>query len=201
LEELVSEGILIVIPTLKKELGESVGRMALATAGCSVPVRVVVVHDVKRQGFTKTVNIGMRQVKVSEDVCLLNDDVTQFQWNWLEILRQVLYSNSKYGLTGPSGNCGVPQIAQAGLGGSGVEALPHISFWCVLMKRSMLDDLGLLDEAYIHYNSDSEYCVRMQRSGWLAIWVKSVWLKHTKHGSGKKTKWRDHDIRVYRDRK
>lgn len=191
--------IYIIIPTLNKQLGYSIGRMAQATAGC--PSTLIVMHDTKRQGFTKTVNDGIRKAPSHADICLLNDDVTWYQWGWLEIQRRVLYSNSTYGLTGPSGDCGAVPIKYGVLGDYGSMAVGHISFWCVLMKRAMLDSIGLLDEAFIHYNSDSWYCVMMKRTGWKAIWVKSVWLKHKKHGSGKIVKWREHDIAEYRKRK
>jgi len=189
--------ITIIIPTLTKALGDSVGQMAKATAGC--PVEVLVVHDTKRQGFTKTVNRGIRQAPAENDICLLNDDISWFQWGWLAILRRALYLHSESGLVGPTGDCGAKRIAAGRLGGSGTEVMGHISFWCVLMKREMLDVIGLLDPSFIHYNSDSWYCVQVKRSPrWNSVWVKSVFLVHNKHGSGKIAKWRTHDIEVYR---
>lgn len=196
--------IAIIIPTLNKKLGDSIGKMALATAGCTVQVEVIVVHDAKREGFTKTVNRGITLASANADICLLNDDVTWFQWEWLEILRRVLYSNKSYGMTGPSGDCGAIPIRDGLLGDFGILEVGHLSFWCVLIKRAALNKVspgGLLDEEFIHYNSDSWCCVIMRRAGWKLIWVKSIFLKHTKHGSGKIAKWRDHDIKVYRGRR
>lgn len=193
----MSRGITIVIPTLDKSKGRDTGKLALATAGCSVPVRVLVSHDRKRQGFTKTANQGMRAAGSQDDVCLLNDDVLEFQYGWLEILRKVLYSNKRYGLSGPSGACGAAPMNQGRPGQVGTKVVRQISFWCVLMKREMLDKLGLLDEAFIHYCSDNWYCYVMKQKGWKCIWAKAVFLVHQKHGSGLQTKWRDHDRKVY----
>jgi len=193
----MSRGIAIAIPTLNKAKGEDTGKLALATAGCSVSVRVLVSHDSKRQGFTKTANQGMRAAKVTEDICLLNDDVTEFQYGWLEILRKVLYSNKKYGLSAPSGASAAVPMKNGRRGQTGTQVVRQASFWCVLLKREMLNQLGLLDEAMIHYCSDNWFCEVMRRKRWLCVWAKAVFLVHQKHGSGMQLKWRDHDRKVF----
>ena len=189
--------IAIVIPTLNKAKGQDTGKLALATAGCSVPVRVLVSHDKKRQGFTKTANQGMRAASKDEDICLLNDDITEFQFGWLEILRQVLYSNKMYGLSAPGGACAAAPMNQGHHGQIGTQVVRQASFWCVLLKREMLNKLGLLDEAFIHYCSDNWYCQVMRRKGWKCVWAKAVFLVHQHHGSGFQGKWRNHDRKVY----
>lgn len=193
----MSRGITIVIPTLDKPKGRDTGRLALATAGCSVPVTVLVSHDSKQQGFTKTANQGMRAASLKDDICLLNDDVLEFQYGWLEILRQVLYSNKRYGLSGPSGACGAAPMNRGKPGQVGTQVVRQISFWCVLMKREMLNKLGLLDEAFFHYCSDNWYCHVMKQKGWQCVWAKSVFLVHQKHGSGLRAEWRSQDRKEY----
>ena len=188
--------IAIVIPTLDKAKGEDTGKVALATAGCSVPVRVLVSHDREGQGFTKTINQGIRASDPSEDICLLNDDIREFQYGWLEILRQVLYSHKRYGLSCPSGKCAASPMKHGPRGQVGTQVVRQASFWCVLMKRDMLNDLGLLDEAFIHYCSDNWYCEVMRRKGWKCVWAKAVFLVHQTHGSGFQGKWRAHDRKV-----
>jgi GT2 family glycosyltransferase len=189
--------IAVVIPTLDKVKGKDTGKLALATAGCSVPVRVLISYDSKGQGFTKTANQGIRAADDIEDICLLNDDVLEFQYGWLEILRKVLYSNERYGLSGPSGACGAAPMNTGRRGQVGFEVVKQISFWCVLMKREMLNQLGLLDPAFIHYCSDNWYCHLMRQRGWKCVWVKAVFLVHRKHGSGMQSKWRAHDRKEY----
>ena len=189
--------IAIVIPTLDKAKGEDVGHLALISAGCKVPVRVIVSHDSNRQCFTKTVNAGIRKAKPTEDICLLNDDVSDFQHGWLEILRRVLYSNARYGLSGPSGKSAAAPMKDGKPGQTGTQVVPQISFWCVLMKRKMLNELGLLDEVFIHYCSDNYYCYIMRKKNWKCVWAKAVYLKHRGHGSGIPGKWRTHDRKIY----
>ena len=96
--------IAIVIPTLDATRGERTGELALQKAG--IEARLIVSAG-PRRGFTKTVNDGIRQTK-NGDVCILNDDVIEFSSEWLAILHRVLYSNSKYGLAGPSGKSSTP---------------------------------------------------------------------------------------------
>jgi len=192
--------IAIVIPTLDLARGQDTGKLAQVTAGCSVPVRVIVVHDEHRQGFTKTVNEGIRQAP-GEDVCLLNDDILRFQLGWLEILRRALYSNSRFGIAGPSGLSASHPAGKAGPGLFGVEEVKQLSFWCVLLRRKMLDELGLLDEAFTHYCSDTWYCEVMREKRWACVWARSAYLEHRHHGSGIPGKWKQHDREIYFKRK
>ncbi|MGD8501657.1 MAG: hypothetical protein PVJ86_13480 [Phycisphaerales bacterium] len=189
--------ITIVIPTLDAELGAKTGAAALAMAGCHVPVHLVVSHDKVCQGFTKTVNDGIRQVSATHDICLLNDDVSNFPASWLEIMRRVLYSNKRFGLSCPTGASAAAPMSAGTIGMRGTQVVRQVSFWCVLIKRAVIDDIGLLDEAMIHYCSDNWYCDLMHKRGWKCVWAKAVYLKHRQHGSGMKTEWRDHDRRIY----
>jgi len=63
----------------------------------------------------------------------------------------------------------------------------------VLVRRQVIADIGLLDERFIHYCSDNEYCQRAKRRHWLSVWIKDVYLEHKHHGSGLRTTWRNHD--------
>ena len=186
--------IAIVIPTLSAKRGRDTGRLAQATAGCET--RLLVINGPKR-GFTKTVNDGLRQLEPNEDVCILNDDIDRFHHGWLAAMQRALYKNKRYGIVGPSGhNAGVTR--EGVLGMSGLEVVKQLSFWCVLLKRKMFDELGLLDERFIHYASDNEYCMRATRAGWKCVWIKDVYLYHQHHGSGLIQKWKSHDHAILR---
>jgi len=193
-------GIAIVIPTLDKEKGESAGSLALATSRCDVPVRVIVSHDEKGQGFTKTVNTGMRQAP-DEDICLLNDDILEFQYGWLEILRQILYIDPRYGIVGPSGRSASAPASKGAPGQFGSQEVGQLSFWCVLVKREVIDEVGLLDEVFIHYCSDTWYCRVAREKNWKCVWAKAVYLKHRHHGSGIPGEWKLHDRKIYAERR
>ena len=185
--------IAIIIPTLDRERAEATGRLALLSAGCDARL---IISDGPERGFTKTVNDGLRQT-TNEDVCILNDDVTRFQHGWLATLQRALYSKSRYGIVGPSGKSAA-KSRDGRIGMSGLEELRQLSFWCVLIRRAVIKEIGILDERFIHYCSDNEYCLRAHRKRWKCVWVKSVYLEHKHHGSGLRGKWKQHDQHILR---
>ena len=191
--------IAIIIPTLSKERGQSTGKLALATAGDCQAV-LIVSHDPNRTGFSKTCNRGIRQAPEGSDICLLNDDVTKFHHGWLATLQRALHSNSKFAIVGPSGGSKTSPMCKGKLGMRGLQAVRHLPFWCVLIKASIIKKVGLLDEAFIHYGSDSWYCDVVRKKGFKCIWVRDVYLEHQRHGSKLISKWRKRDQALYRKR-
>lgn len=186
--------ILIVIPTLDPEQGNETGRRAQISAACDM--RLIVVHDEKGQGFTKTANRGLRQRRPNEDVCLLNDDVGPFIYGWLRILSEALKADRARGIVGPSGKSA--GIAKTGrLGDWGTHTAGMLPFWCVLINHRLLDHMGYLNEELIHYSSDTLYCYRAIRAGWQIEWVKSVFLWHQHEGSGFREAWRKKDHETF----
>lgn len=187
--------ILIVIPTLNPDQGLDIGRRAQASAACDT--RLVVAHDEKGQGFTKTANQGLRQRKPGEDICLLNDDITTFIYGWLKVLDHVLHANPQRGIVGPSGKSAGP--AKAGqLGGYGTQAVYMLPFWCVLINHRLLDQIGYLNEELIHYSSDTLYCHHAKTNGWKVEWIRSVYLWHQHEGSGFRKLWRKRDSETFK---
>lgn len=186
--------IAIVIPTLDQAKGELAGALALASAGCEA--RIIVVSGEPR-GFTKTVNEGIAQT-TTEDICVLNDDIKKFQPNWLLDLSKGLYSNPYYGIIGPGGKSATAPASHGRPGMKGYEECEQVSYWCVLLKREMLDKLGVLDERFIHYCSDNEYNIRARKAGWRVVWDRSVYLEHEHHGSGLRREWLKLDQETFR---
>ena len=155
--------ILIVIPTLDPDQGLDVGYRAQISAGCDT--RLAVVHDTKPDGFTKTVNRGLRQRGPGEDVCVLNDDITTFTYGWLKILTAALRADPRRGIVGPSGKC-AGSTRGGKLGEFGIYPVAMAPFWCVLIRYEVLDQLGHLNEELIHYSSDTLFCYEARRAGW-----------------------------------
>jgi len=184
----------IIIPTLDHVTGASTGSLALLTAGCDA--RLLVVNGPQR-GFTATVNDGLARARADADVCILNDDIHWFTHGWLEILRRALYSNARYGLACPTGKSRTAPMAKAHIGGTGIEPVNCIPFWCVLIRHAVLAQIGPLDSRYIHYASDNDYCDRAAAAGWQSIWVRDVYLEHQAHGSGFIHEWVKHDHEIY----
>ena len=172
--------IAIIIPTLDEAAAADVGRLALVNAGTDARL---IVSAGPRRGFTKTVNDGLRQLEPGEDALLLNDDVSGFFFGWLATLERALYRNDRTGIVGPSGKSNTTPSCHGRPGMVGREKVVQVPFWCALIRRACLDDVGLLDEAYIHYGSDNQYCADARRRGWRIVWCKDVYLEHRKHGS------------------
>ena len=189
--------ITILIPTLDADIANATGRLAVLTAGCDATLLVV---DGPKRGFTLTVNEGLRQIP-DGDVCVLNDDILQFYPGWLGALSRALHSAPDIGIVGPSGNSHTQPMAFGKLGETGLEDVHHLPWWCVLLKRAALESVGLLDEGYIHYASDSDWCDRAALAGWRVTWARDVFLLHRGHGSKLQSAWAKADARRYQQRR
>jgi GT2 family glycosyltransferase len=187
--------ICIIIPTLDKEKAENVGKLAQLSAG--LDTRLEIVYETEARGFTKAVNRGLKRTLPTEDVCLLNDDVYRFPYSWLAVLREALYTEQHYGIAVPSGDC-ASSMKNGIIGGSGLQVVNTVPFWSALIKRDVIEKLGFLDEEFIHYSSDTWYCIEARRAGWRSLWVKSVYLWHEHEGSGFRTEWRANDSNVFK---
>jgi len=189
--------ITIVIPTVHPDEAAETARLAELTAGHTC--KTVIVHDAKGDGFSRTVNRGWM---LSEgDTMILNDDIEWFSYNWLDTLQRALYDDESYGIVGPSGKSSTKPMCYGWAGQGGLEIVDHLPFWCVLVKRDVVDQIGYLDEAFIHYGSDNYYCKMAAKAGYKTVWVRDVFLKHTHHGSGLIFEWKEHDDLVWASKK
>ncbi|MFQ5434808.1 MAG: glycosyltransferase family 2 protein [Anaerolineae bacterium] len=48
----------------------------------------------------------------------------------------------------------------------------------LLLRRSVLDRIGLLDESYFMYSEEVDLCLRIQRAGWELFWVPASQVVH-----------------------
>jgi GT2 family glycosyltransferase len=58
------------------------------------------------------------------------------------------------------------------------------SFACILVRGSMVDAIGPMDEGYFLYFEDAEYCLRARRAGWRIAHVPQARAVHFRGGSG-----------------
>jgi N-acetylglucosaminyl-diphospho-decaprenol L-rhamnosyltransferase len=56
---------------------------------------------------------------------------------------------------------------------------------CMLIRRSALDDVGLLDENFFFYFEEADWCLRATRAGWLIAFTPTARVLHEGGGSGK----------------
>lgn len=116
-------------------------------------------------GFTVAYNIGMKAAQ-GEYIILLNNDIIildeQEKDAWIKVLEYPFFSKSKVGITGPMKffwQCG-NTIRYA------------IAFWCVMISRRVIDDIGLLDEIFSPgMGEDGDFSIRAEEAGYQLIQV------------------------------
>lgn len=182
----------IVIPAIEPEVAHETAQLALENAGMDVSVHVI--HDEGREGFTKTVNRGLRST--DGDVLLMNDDVRPLTDDWLRKLVAIMEdkrsADFKCGFVGPSGNCRTYPV------NTGRPAWPegryrpaiqisHHPYFCTLIARDCLEEIGLLDERLIFYDSDVLHQWKAHRHGWSSWWTPMVYVAHVVSGWTKRS--------------
>lgn len=58
------------------------------------------------------------------------------------------------------------------------------SFACILLRDTMVQELGPMDEGYFLYFEDAEYCLRARRAGWRILQETKAVAVHYRGGSG-----------------
>lgn len=121
-------------------------------------------------GYQKSINVAMSKAK-GEFILLFNDDA----WvqgaepegaDWLKIYVDELKANPKLGLIGPHG-CISPAL------GSRI-----LFFWCVMLRKSLYDKVGPLDDVtFRNYGGDDDYCERVRLAGF-EIKERPINLRH-----------------------
>lgn len=184
----------IIVPTLSEYTFD-----AGKTAGCDT--RVLEVVDTEQQGFTKTVNRGIRWALESEPdyVCILNDDAYPSDTTWLLRLIEEMGRGFQLGIAGPSGLCATrPQVYGVPHMEPGAHVVKQLAFFCVVVDVNVFHAIGLMDEEFIHYGSDNDFVLRAAEVGWTSIWVPDVYIVHSHKASESAAtdKWRKHDTKV-----
>lgn len=49
---------------------------------------------------------------------------------------------------------------------------------CLLLRRAVLEQVGLLDETYFMYSEEVDLCYRIRQQGWLIYWVPQAQMLH-----------------------
>lgn len=58
------------------------------------------------------------------------------------------------------------------------------SFACALIRREVIEQIGLMDEGYFMYREDNDYCQRARNAGWKILYWPSARIVHLRGGSG-----------------
>jgi GT2 family glycosyltransferase len=148
-------------------------------------------------GFLRSANRAMRES--TRDVVLLNSD-TQVTAGWLGRLRAAAYSDAKIATVTPFSNnatiCSLPRFldenaipADYTIDSFGAlvtrvsrreyPRLPTGVGFCLYVKRSVLDEIGLFDEVFgLGYGEEVDLCFRAARCGYVHVLDDATFVFH-----------------------
>lgn len=162
---------------------------------------VLVLKNSDNVGFAKANNMGIRRAK-GQWVVLLNPDTVVVR-GWLDALAKCAQSSPEIGIatpklvrpdgrtldstghlfnfrTGYSVDRGSeePDEGQYDM----VREVPSCCFACALIKKQVIEDIGLLDERMVLYFEDVDYCLRARVAGWKVLYCPSSVVYHARGG-------------------
>ncbi len=147
----------------------------------------LLIRNGENLGFAKAVNIGIAK-SVAPYICILNND-TIISPGAFRLMLSYMGGDPKLGIVGPRTNrCETAQRAD----GPGEPGLTYtnglIAFFCTILRREILDDVGLLSEEYgLGYGEDDDYCIRAVQAGWRLGIANDAWVWHDHHATYKIT--------------
>ncbi len=174
---------------------------------------VLMIRNPANLGFAVANNIGIRRAR-GRHIVLLNPD-TLVTSGWLERLSECTASAPQNGIACPKlMRPGGGVIDAAGhlrdfstgfsvIRGSGEldqgqydarQELLSCCFACALIKRSVIQDIGLLDEKMKLYFEDIDFCIRARVAGWRILYCPESLVYHHRGGLttvGSKRLWRN----------
>lgn len=131
-------------------------------------------------GFARAINQGIRMSR-AQWVCLQNNDTIMCLPGY-ERLIEHMENDPSLGLIGPETDNA--DSVQRGYGdGGGVSYVDGlIAFFCVIVRRVVFTEVGLLSEDYgLGYGEDNDYCIRVRREGWKLGVARDVFVHHDHH--------------------
>lgn len=156
------------------------------------------IENTENRGFPAAVNQGLA-VANGEQLLLLNND-TIMTTGWLRRMLDVLHSDPRIGLVGPTSNHvgseqqisidyrhlndldGFAWTRHAQLIAEHqplIQETDRLIGFCLLFRRSVLDAVGLLDERFgIGCFEDDDFCRHTQAVGFSAVIARSAFVHH-----------------------
>ena len=168
------------------------------------PEQVVLIRNTENLGFVKAVNQGIKE-STAPYICLLNND-TQVTEGWLTEMIKVAESRKDIGIVNPNSNtlgCKPKkgqflQTLARELKSYSREynELAWATGFCMLIKRKVVQEVGLFDEIYRMGNfEDADFCKRAQGLGYSCVCAKAAYVYHRERRSFIKFKKFDQDFK------
>jgi GT2 family glycosyltransferase len=172
--------------------------------------QIRIIENKRNLGFAEGNNVGMRE-SVSDYILLLNDD-TVVGKSILKDLVEAMQTDPNIGIAGPeilyydapdqiwSAGGKISLFGYASHLGKGrkveshnhTDFVPYICGCAIIIKKEVLNKIGLLDKEYFVYFEDADYCFRANKAGYRCLYVPSptVWHKV-------KAEWINNPVQAY----
>ena len=157
--------------------------------------RTTVIANRRNRGFSGGCNQGL-SIANGENIVLLNND-TVVTRGWLTRLLWWMKQDESIGIVGPRSNYIVPQQAISSVPYQTIKEMPifaakwskdhfrqgyeadYLSGLCMAFKKSLVDDIGGLDERFFPgYFEDTDFCIRARISGKKCWVADDVYIHH-----------------------
>lgn len=130
-------------------------------------------------GFAKAVNRGIREAQCNL-VCLLNNDIRLPNSKWLSSMVQ---SMDEFDMTAPAGGrMDSKWNYQPGEAKTRAEKFSYLAGWCLLVKRRVFDEIGLMPENFSKgFFEDVLFSYRAKRAGFKLGITEGTDIQHLYH--------------------
>lgn len=170
---------------------------------------IVLIENSSALGYTKAANQGILASSAAFVVLLNSDTIVPAEW--LDRMIQPFLLNSRVGVVGPISNTAswqsVPQLFENGdwaqntpPEGISIDkmgklvsryspqlfpSVPLLNGFCLMMRRELIADIGLLDEEIfpMGYGEEDDYIFRARKAGWQLAWADDVYVYHAQSKS------------------
>ena len=166
----------------------------------------VLIRNDEARGYTRAANRALNQ-STADYVVLLNSD-TVVTPSWIDRLIACAESDDKVGIVGPLSNAAswqsVPDTfvgattdwavnvlaagntpadsasALAQYSGRLYPEMPFLNGFCYLIKRAVIEQIGVFDEAAFGdgYGEENDYCLRAGKAGWKRTLADDAYVYH-----------------------
>jgi GT2 family glycosyltransferase len=161
--------------------------------------RLRCVFNKSNRGFAGGNNDGLK-IASGAFLILLNSDCIVTK-NWIEGLTSLLSQDPTIGLAGPVSNSAGNEQRIFTMGSTPEEIMAEglawvsnsrggrfetemLTFFCVALRRDVLDRVGMLDENFgLGFYEDDDYCMRARQTGYKLICAEDAFVYHRGGGS------------------
>lgn len=133
-------------------------------------------------GFIRATNAGIRASNGAY-VCLLNND-TEVEAGWLDRMLSVFEDDPQIGMVGPTTTAGSWQnrnkvMSRVQADTRWVYVHTMLAFFCVVLRRDVVEQVGMLDERYgVGFGDDDDYSRRVVQAGFRMALALDVLVHH-----------------------